>query len=95
VYDPTDSTQLNLGCVKLNANYVGNNRTFGASGTASSMSIAGGDVTIVLGTASGTTRTVGGNATMTWTTSASAYDRAANNVTAADVTEAGPADPNF
>ncbi len=91
VWNAANSAQLPLGTVGLNGNYVGGNRTF----TGSTMTLSGGVITITLGTASGTVNTVAGNATMSWTPSATATDRAGNACSTTAVTEGGAADPNF
>jgi hypothetical protein len=96
VYNSANTTQLPLGSVSLgSANYVSANRTFGASGTASTMVRSGSTITVTLGTASGATLTETTNGTMTWTPSASAYDRAGNAGTTANSNESGAADKEF
>ena len=77
IYDSTNTTQLNFGCVNFSGNFVAGARTFGASGTASSMVMSGSTVTITLGTESGG-RTSAASQTDTWVPSASAYDLAGN-----------------
>lgn len=70
-------TQLPLGTIALVRAYVSNTRTFGATGTASTMTMSGSSLLIKLGTASGTTSTVAaGN--VTWTPSALLKDLAGN-----------------
>jgi Bacterial Ig-like domain len=96
VYNSANTTQLPLGSVNLaGSNYVGANRTFGASGTASTMVRSGSAITVTLGTASGATLTETTNGTMTWTPSTSTYDRAGNAGTATAATESGAADKEF
>ena len=96
VWNASNGSQLPLGQVDLGRkDYVGGNRTFGASGTASAMVQGGATITITLGTASGAGTTAGGNGTMSWTPSNSAYDRARNACSTAVATESGGADPEF
>jgi predicted ribosomally synthesized peptide with SipW-like signal peptide len=95
VYDSTNATLLKLGTVSLGANYVTANRTFGASGTASTMVMSGSTVTITLGNPSGVTKNVNANATMSWAPSTSATDRAGNACSATAATESGAADIDF
>jgi hypothetical protein len=96
VFNSANTTQLPLGTVSLgSANYVSANRTFGASGTASTMVRSGSTITVTLGTASGATLTETTNGTMTWTPSASSYDRAGNAGSTANATESGAADKEF
>jgi hypothetical protein len=96
IYNATNTVQLALGTVNLGrADYVGTSRTFGVSGTPSSMVMSGSTITVTLGTASGTTSTAAGSGTMIWTPSASAYDRAGNAASSATATESGTADRDF
>lgn len=96
VWNAANTAQLPLGTVSLGrTDYVTANRTFGASGTASTMVQSGATITITLGTASGATGTAGGNGTMTWPPSATATDRAGNACSSAGVTESGAADKEF
>jgi hypothetical protein len=100
-YDATNTTQLPLGTVDLgdktynsaNGNTV---VTFGASGTASTMTISGSQIVIILGTASATTvGTVTANTAMIWTTATGPTDRAGNPLSTAVVNETGTADREF
>jgi hypothetical protein len=96
VYNAANTAQLPLGSVNLGrSDYVGANRTFGASGTPSTMVGSGSTMTVTLGTASGATTTAAGTGTMTWTPSATAYDRAGNTASTAAATESGAADKEF
>jgi predicted ribosomally synthesized peptide with SipW-like signal peptide len=95
VYDSTNSTQLKLGSVALGANYVVANRTFGASGTASTMVMSGSSITVTLGNPSGSTKNINASATMAWTPSTAATDRAGNACSASTATESGSADIDF
>ena len=96
VYNAANTTQLPLGSVNLGRNdYVSSSATFGASGTASTMVQSGNSVTITLGTASSGPTTAATTGTMTWTPSASAYDRAANAAATTARTETGAADREF
>jgi hypothetical protein len=58
------------------------------------MSMSGNTVSIVLGTASGTTNTQA-NTTLVWTPSTAAFDWSGNLNTATAATESGAADPDF
>ncbi len=96
VYNATNTAQLPLGSVSLGRNdYVSASATFGASGTASTMVQSGNAITIALGTASSGPSTAAGNGTMSWTPSASAYDRAGNAETTTARSETGSADREF
>lgn len=96
VYNAANTTQLPLGSVSTGRNdYVSANATFGASGTASTMVQSGNSITITLGTASAGTGTAGSTGTMSWTPSASAYDRAGNAGTTTARAETGSADREF
>jgi hypothetical protein len=96
VYNAANATQLPLGSVNLGRNdYVSSSVTFGASGTASTMVQSGNAITITLGTASAATTTAASTGTMSWTPSASAYDRAGNAETTTARAETGSADREF
>jgi len=96
IYNATNSTQLRLGTVSLAAaDYTTANRTFGAAGTPSTMTMSGSTVTVTLGTASGTTTTAANSSAMLWTPSASATDAAGNTAATSATTESGGADKNF
>lgn len=96
IYNSTNTSQLPLGSVNLGrGDYVGGDRTFGASGTASTMVMSGSTITITLGTQSGAGTTAGGNGTMSWTPSATATDRAGNACSTTARTETGAVDTEF
>lgn len=96
VFNAANATQLPLGSVNLGrTDYVSANATFGASGTASTMVQSGNAITVTLGTASAGPTTAATTGTMTWTPSASAYDRAANAQTTTARAETGTADRDF
>jgi hypothetical protein len=96
VYNAANTSQLPLGTVNLGrTDYVGANRTFGASGTASTMVMSGSTITVTLGTASGSTSTASSTGSMIWTPLSSAYDRAANAASTSADTESGTADKDF
>jgi hypothetical protein len=87
----TNGTGLNL-----NRNdYVSTNRTFGATGTPSTMVRSGNSITVTLGTQSGAGTTAAANGSMIWTPSAIATDRAGNPTSAAVVNESGGGDREF
>ena len=99
VWNSTNTTQLLLtngtGLTLGRTDYVSANRTFGATGTRSTMVRSGNSITITLGTQSGAGTTAAGNGTMTWTPSASATDRAGNPTSTTAVPEPGAADKEF
>lgn len=92
VRNAANTSQLPLGTVNLGrTDYVSTTRNF----TGSTMVMSGSTVTITLGTPSGAVGTAAGNGTMTWTPTATLYDRAANACLTTAVTESGPADREF
>jgi hypothetical protein len=96
VYNAANTTQLPFGSVALGRNdYVSASATFGASGTASTMVLSGNAITITFGTASAGPGTAASTGTMTWTPSASAYDRAGNAETTTARAETGALDGEF
>ncbi len=96
VFNAANTAQLPLGSVSMGRNdYVTASATFGASGTASTMVQSGNSITITLGTASAGPSTAASTGTMTWTPSASAYDRAGNAETTTARTETGAVDREF
>jgi hypothetical protein len=96
VFNAANTTQLPLGSVNLGrADYTSSSITFGATGTASSMTMSSSTITITLGTQSAAATTAGATGTMTWTPSSSATDAAGNNMSTTTVTESGAADREF
>lgn len=106
VYNAANSAALPLGSVDLGrgdyaAGLLGGNAKFGATGTASTMTMSGNTITIVLGTFSTTAlvgperTTAGGTGTMTWAPVATPFDRAANAMSTASTSESGGADKEF
>ncbi len=96
VYDSANTSLLPLGSVDLGRNdYVTANRTFGASGTASSVVLSGSVVTVTLGTQSGAGTTAAGNGTAIWTPSSELVDRAGNSMSTTARSESGTADKDF
>jgi hypothetical protein len=96
VYNAANTTQLPLGTVDLGLNdYVTTNVTFGASGTAATMTQSGNAITITLGTASSVPGTASKNGAMIWSPSATATDRAGNAETTTTQNETGTADKDF
>lgn len=95
VWDSTNTTQLPFGSVALGGEYVTADTTFGASGTASTMSQSGASITVRLGTLAGSTVKNNANATATWTPVATPTDIAGNASTTPTVNEGGAADRNF
>lgn len=96
VYNAANSSQLPLGSVDLGrTDYVSTSRTFGASGTASTMVLSSSTLTLTLGTQSGAGTTASGNGSMVWSPSATATDRAGNAMGTSSLTETGSADKDF
>jgi hypothetical protein len=96
VFNSTNKTQLALGSVDLGrTDYVSASRTFGASGTASTMVLSGSAITVTLGTQSGAGTTAAGTGTMVWSPSTTATDRAGNAMSATTRNETGSADKDF
>ena len=95
VYDSANIVQTGLGTVTLGGNYVAANRTFGATGTPSTITQSGSTITVTLGTASGTTTTATAPTSLIWTPSAFATDRAGNGAVVAPAIESGAADVEF
>jgi hypothetical protein len=91
-----NSTLLPLGTVRLGrTDYVSANTTFGATGTASTMTQSGSAITLTLGTASGSPAFAFGTGTLTWYPSNGATDRAGNPGSTASRAESGTADKDF
>ena len=96
IYNAANTTQLPLGSVNLARNdYVGANRTFGATGTPSTMVMSGSSITVTLGTQSGAGTTAAATGSSVWTPSSAIYDRAGNAGLPGAATESGAADKEF
>jgi hypothetical protein len=96
IRNAANSAQLPLGSLDLRrTDFVSITRNFGASGTPSQMTQAGNTISLTLGTASGTTTTAAGTASMVWTPAATATDRAGNASSSAARTESGTTDRDF
>ena len=96
LWDASNSSSLPVGSINLGRNdYVNGSRTFGLNGTASSLTLSGSQLVVVLGTASGVTPTAGGTGTMSWSPGAGLTDRAGNPLGLGAVTETGLADTEF
>ena len=96
IYNAANSTQLPLGTIQMGrTDYTSSNRTYGASGTPSTMVLSGSTITITLGTQSGAPTTAAGTGTMAWTPSATATDRAGNACSTTARNEPGTADKDF
>ncbi len=106
IWNAGNSTLLPLGTIDLGrsdyvAGLLGGTIRFGASGTASTMSMSANAVTVVLGTYNATaiidpTRTTAGGAgTAIWTPAATPYDRAENVMSTTAAAESGAADRDF
>lgn len=88
VYNATNTTLLPLGTINLNrTDYVQASRTFGASGTRSTITMSGNSLTITLGTPSGAVLLAAGPANATWTPDIGATDLAGNGSSTAAYTE--------
>jgi hypothetical protein len=95
IWNDVNGTQLPLGQINTQGNYVLATATFGASGTRSTMLQSNAVITITLGTLnSGTTRSNNLD-TQLWTPSSAATDLAGNNCDVSVVTELGVLDPDF
>jgi hypothetical protein len=105
IFNAANTAVLPLGTVDLGrgdyaSGLLGGNFRFGATGTASTMSISGNTVTIVLGTYNSSgldpvRSTAAGTGTAVWTPTATTHDRAANATSTAAATESGAADKEF
>jgi predicted ribosomally synthesized peptide with SipW-like signal peptide len=103
IRNAANTAALPLGRVDLNrSDYIGGllggeTVNFGASGTSSTMVMSGNDLTITLGSSSGSgsVGTAGGNSTMEWAPSATPTDRAGNLTSLATASESGAADKEF
>lgn len=96
IYNATNTTLLPLGTVNLaRTDYTTASRTFGLTGTPSTMVTSGNNVTITLGTASGAVTTAAAPAAMIWTPSSTATDIAGNTALTTIATESGTLDLDF
>ncbi|MFM7719184.1 MAG: hypothetical protein ACKO8G_06845 [Actinomycetota bacterium] len=97
VWNASNAVQLPLGSVSLErSDYVSASVAFGATGTASTMTLAGGTVTVTLGTPGSADAVAGSNGGWAiWTPSAAATDRAGNACSTTARTEGGSRDREF
>jgi hypothetical protein len=106
IWNAANTATLPLGAVDLGrsdyaAGLLGGSYRFGATGTASKMTMTGSAITVVLGTYNSTIivdagrGTAAGTGTMVWTPVATPYDRAANALSTTPATETGAADKEF
>jgi hypothetical protein len=96
IFNAANTTQLPMGSVNLaRTDYVTANRTFGATGTPSTMVRTGSTITVTLGTQSGAGTTAAATGTSVWTPQTTPYDRAGNAMSAATANESGAADKEF
>ncbi len=96
VLNASTLAQLPLGTVDLGRkDYVSKTTTFGASGTASTMVLSSGTITLTLGTPSSTAGTAAATGTLVWTPSATVTDAAGNPASTTAVTETGTPDKDF
>ncbi len=92
VFDAAGTTLLALGQIRLNrTDFV----TTTVSFTGSTMTQSGATIQIVLGTPSGATGTAAGTATLRWSTSTAATDRAGNACAGGNLNEPGGVDTDF
>jgi hypothetical protein len=95
-YNQANSAALPLGTVDLGrADYTTSSRTFGASGTASTLAVAGNGLAVTLGTASGLTTTASNSGTLRWSAAPGPTDRAGNPLSATVRVESGTTDRDF
>jgi hypothetical protein len=96
VYNDANSATLPFGSVDLGrTDYVSSSRTFGASGSDSTMVLSGSAITVTLGTQSGSGTTAAGSGALTWSPSTTATDRAGNAMSSTSRTESGTSDKDF
>lgn len=106
IWNAANSAALPLGSVDLGrsdyaAGLLGGSYRFGATGTASKMTMSGSTITVVLGTYNSTIivdaarGTAGATGAMTWTPVATPYDRATNPMATTPAPESGAADKDF
>lgn len=96
IYNSTNATLLRLGTVDLaSGEYTTTNRTFGQTGTPSTITRTGAGITVTLGTANGAVTTATTASSMIWTPVNTATDRAGNAASTTALTEAPPVDLNF
>lgn len=96
IWNAANTSQLPLGQIDTNGNFVDSSITFGATGTPSTMEQTGSVITITLGTVSAAAEVnTNGNDTQLWTPSSTATDLAGNNCDISVVTELGILDPDF
>jgi hypothetical protein len=98
IWNSTNSTQVNLGTVHTNGDYVtsAGDTIFGSSGTPSTMVMSGNTVTITLGTLnSGSVRTDGNSNTTQWNPSTSATDLMGTSCSSTAANESGILDDDF
>ncbi len=103
IRNAASSAALPLGRVDMNrSDYIGGlvggeTVDFGAGGTASTMVMSGNELTITLGSrsGSGSVETAAGTGTAAWTPSVTPTDRAGNVTSTASANESGAADKEF
>jgi hypothetical protein len=96
IQNATNTATLPLGTIDLGRrDYTSSARTFGASGTPSTLTMAGSEVTVTLGTASGTTTTTAFAGSLRWTPGSGSTDRAGNPIASSSLVETGAADKDF
>jgi hypothetical protein len=96
IWNSSNSSQLPLGQINTQGDYISGSITFGATGTHSTMVQSGSTIAITLGTVSDASKLrTHGLDTQLWTPSSGATDLAGNNCDISLVTELGDLDPDF
>jgi len=96
VYNAANTASLPFSSVNLGRNdYVSANRTFGLTGTKSTMTMSGSTITVKLGTQSAAGTTSSSGAPMIWSPAAGPADLAGNAISLTARTEVGLSDTEF
>jgi hypothetical protein len=96
VYNTANTALLPFSSVNLSRNnYVSANRTFGRTGTKSTMTMSGATITVRLGTQSAAATTASVGAAMIWSPAAGPTDIAGNAISLTTRTESGASDTEF
>ncbi len=96
VYNAANSALLPFSSVNLSRNnYVSTNRTFGRTGTKSTMTMSGATITVRLGTQSGNATTASAGAAMIWSPAAGPTDIAGNAISLTARSETSGSDREF
>ena len=96
VYNSANTALLPFSSVNLGRNnFVNASRTYGVTGTKSTMTMSGSQITVKLGTQSGAGTTASSAAAMIWTPAAGPTDLAGNAISLTPLTETGLSDAEF